>query len=115
MGQSSTGNLSAVGESAKKSPTGNPTLESVKNTIADKLHTAAGIIEKRVEQNQENPVADYANRASSWLDDAADYIRDFEPQKAKADLQRQVRSNPGRSLMVAAGAGLVLGILFRRR
>ena len=115
MDQSSTRSLSSVGEFAKQLPDGKSTVESVKNKVADKLHSAADIIEKKVEQNQENPVADYASQASAWLDDAADYVRDLEPQKVKADLQRQVRNNPGRSLIVAAGVGLVFGILLRRR
>jgi ElaB/YqjD/DUF883 family membrane-anchored ribosome-binding protein len=115
MDQSNDRSLSAVGDFATEPPTDDSTLESMKSTVADKLHNVADIIDKKVEQNRGSAVAGYAKNASDWLDNAAEYVRDADPRKVKADIQRQVRNNPGRSLMVAAGAGLVLGFLFRRR
>ena len=53
-------------------------------------------------------------QAAGWLDDAAEYVREVDPQKVKSDIQLQVRSNPGRSLLIAGAAGLLLGILLRR-
>ena len=93
---------------------GNSALDRVKETVAEKLHAAAGAIHQRAEQNQENAASAYAGQAAAWLDSASDYVRDVDQQKIKADLRNQVRRNPGRSLLVAGAAGLVLGILLRR-
>ena len=112
---SSSRNLVPVDGVEAKPQAGKSMLETVTQSVADKLHTAADIIQKNVEQNQGKPVARYAAQASAVLGNAADYIREIEPQKVKADLQKQIRSNPGRSLMVAGAAGLLLGILIRRR
>ena len=97
-----------------KSTSGSSTLETIKDTVADKLHAAAGAIQQKADQNQNNPAAGYAGQAAGWLDDAAEYVRDVDPQKVKADVKNQVRQNPGRSLLVAGAAGLLLGILLRR-
>ena len=107
--------LTPVSDFAPKAPGANSTFEVIKHTVADKLHTAADIVQQKVEQNQGTAVAGYASQASGWLDDAAEYVREIDPQKVKANLQTQIRSNPGRSLMVAGAVGLVLGILLRRR
>lgn len=89
-------------------------LDTIKDTVADKLHAVAGAVQQKVGQNQEVAAARYAGQAAGWLDDAAEYVREVDPQRIKADLQKQVRSNPGRSLIIAGAAGLLLGILLRR-
>lgn len=93
---------------------GGSTLETIKETVADKLHAAASTIQQKAGQNQENAVAGYAGQAAGWLDNAAEYVREVDPQQVKSDIQHQVRSNPGRSLLIAGAAGLLLGILLRR-
>jgi ElaB/YqjD/DUF883 family membrane-anchored ribosome-binding protein len=89
-------------------------LDTIKDTVADKLHAVAGAIQQKAGQNPEVAGAGYAGQAAGWLDDAAGYVREVDPQKIKSDLQKQVRSNPGRSLLIAGAAGLLLGILLRR-
>jgi ElaB/YqjD/DUF883 family membrane-anchored ribosome-binding protein len=92
---------------------GNSTLNNIKTTVADKLKSAAQALGEK--SRQDTSVSQYAGQASGWLNNAADYVREIEPDQVKADIQRQVRSNPGRSLLIAGVAGLVLGTLFRRR
>ena len=92
---------------------GNSTLNNIKTTVADKLKSAAQALNQR--SGQDSSVSQYAGQAAGFLNNAADYVRDLEPQQVKADIQKQVRSNPGRSLLIAGVAGLVLGTLFRRR
>src|SRR6266851_4532281 len=53
---------------------GASTLETIKETVADKLHAAASTIQQKARQNQENAVAGYAGQAAGWLDDAAEYV-----------------------------------------
>ena len=98
-------------ESSPKS--GNSTLNTIKTTVADKLKSAAQALSQRSGQN--SSVSQYAGQAAGLLNNAADYVREIEPNQVKADIQKQVRSNPGRSLLIAGVAGLVLGTLFRRR
>ena len=92
---------------------GNSTLDNIKTTVADKLKSAAQTLSEKSGQN--TTVSQYAGQASGWLNNAADYVRDIEPDQVKTDIQKQVRTNPGRSLLIAGIAGLVLGTIFRRR
>ena len=92
---------------------GGSTFNQVKSTVAEKLVEAADALRQKTGQN--GAVAPYANQASDWLHQAADYVRDFDPAELKSGIQRQVHNNPGRSLIAAAGIGLALGILLRRR
>lgn len=92
---------------------GNSTLDNIKTTVADKLKSAAQTLSEKSGQN--STMSQYAGQASSWLNNAADYVREIQPDQVKTDIQKQVRTNPGRSLLIAGVAGLVLGTLFRRR
>ena len=96
-----------------QSRSGNSTLDNIKNTVAEKLKTASEALKGRAGQN--TAVSGYAHQASGWLAGASDYVRDMEPSQVKTDIQRQVKSNPGRSLIIAGAAGLLLGALLRRR
>jgi ElaB/YqjD/DUF883 family membrane-anchored ribosome-binding protein len=88
-------------------------FDNIKGTVADKLKAAAQTLKSKGEQNTN--VSGYASQASGWLEGAADYVRDVDPSQIKTDIQRQVRTNPARSLLIAGAAGLILGALFRRR
>jgi ElaB/YqjD/DUF883 family membrane-anchored ribosome-binding protein len=91
-------------------------FDRVKNAIADKLHDAADTIrEKTASADIPAGLDTYGHQASSILDHSADYIRDFDIKQADQDLQRQIRNKPGASVLIAFGAGLLIGILFRRR
>lgn len=97
-----------------KSPVGNSTFENIKSTVADKLRTASEALKGRAGQD-DTAVSGYAKQASGWLAGASDYVRDLDTKQVKTDIQHQVRTNPGRSLIIAGAAGLVLGALLRRR
>jgi ElaB/YqjD/DUF883 family membrane-anchored ribosome-binding protein len=88
-------------------------LDNIKTTVADKLESAAEAL--RQKSGQSSNRAGYVNQASDWLNQTADYVRGIEPAQIKSDIQQQVHSNPGRSLLIAGAAGLALGILLRRR
>ena len=64
---------------------------------------------------QQGVAAELVHQAADWLDRSADYVRDFDPQQVKTDVENQVRRHPGRSLLIAGAAGLLLGALLRRR
>ncbi|MEP7272552.1 MAG: hypothetical protein ABI882_13695 [Acidobacteriota bacterium] len=89
--------------------------DRIQARIADKLHQAADNLFGRTDGAAPRDSAAFESQARSWLHNSADYIERLEPQKVKADLTEQVRRNPGRSLLVAGAAGLILGAIFRRR
>ena len=89
---------------------------NIRSTVADKLHTVAQTIFRKVNAPGTNPeVASYGKDASAVLEQSADYIRDFDYDKAAVAVRDYVRKNPGRSLLIAGLSGLVLGAIFRRR
>lgn len=110
--------LSNEGSSYGRQPQrGGKTFDRIKVTVADKLKQAADALQQKTAQpgEQTSAVGSYGNQAAGWLNSSADYIRDMEPQRLKSDIQDEVRRNPGRSLLIAGAAGLILGALFRRR
>lgn len=92
------------------------TLNNIKSTVAEKLRTAANAVQnKAAGANQNSTVSGYGQQASDWLNRSADYVRDLDVDQVKSNVQNEVRRNPGRSLLIAGAAGLILGALFRRR
>jgi ElaB/YqjD/DUF883 family membrane-anchored ribosome-binding protein len=96
---------------------GGSTIDNIKSTVAEKLHSAADTLQQKAGQTDQpdSPMATYGTQASEWLNRSADYIRDMDVNKVKSDVQNEVKRNPGRSLLIATAAGLILGALFRRR
>ncbi len=91
-------------------------FDRVKITVAEKLRDAADSIRQKTEgPDVHSGIGEYGRRASSFLDQSADYISHFDIHKADADLQRQIRTYPGRSLLIALGAGFLIGMMIRRR
>src|SRR2546423_36269 len=99
------------------------TFDQIKTTVAEKLHTAAETLHEKTSRQTGDPgspkgndsLSDYGRQAAEWLDRSADYIEDLDPQQIKTDIENQVRQHPGRSLLIAGAAGLLLGVLIRRR
>lgn len=90
--------------------------DRIQARIADKLHRAAETWFGKTEDNQTpGEAAKLREQANTWLHGSAGYIERMEPEKIKADITDQVRRNPGKSLLVAGAAGLILGAIFRRK
>ena len=91
-------------------------LENVKNIIADQLHNVAEALgEKAADQGAQCGMAQYGKQASEWLDQSAGYVRQFDYEQADARIRAYVRQRPGRSLLIAGAAGLIIGAILRRR
>jgi hypothetical protein len=92
------------------------TFHNIKNTVADKIHEAADSIRRKSDSPDAPAVlSTYGMQASTLLDRSAECIREFDIKQADTQIQEQIRSNPGRSLLIALGAGLLIGIWLRRR
>lgn len=91
-------------------------FENAKNIIADKLHhVAAAIDEKAAEQGPLCDMAKYGKQASAWLDQSAEYVRQFNYEHADAKIREYVRQSPGRSVVMAGAVGIIIGVILRRR
>lgn len=92
------------------------TFESVKNSIADTLHTAADTLGTKVaEKDSRCSLAQLGKQASERLDRSADYVRDFDYKPADAKVRKFFRDRPGSCLLFAGAVGLILGVFVRRR
>lgn len=88
----------------------------VRQSIADKLRQAAESLGKTAaEHEDQSSIGQLEKHAAGWLDQSADYVRDFNYEREQARVREQVAQHPGRSLLIAGAVGLALGILFRRR
>ena len=87
-------------------------FEKVKNIIADKIHDAAKSLKEKAAASDEPRCKKHA---SEWLDQSADYVREFDYETAKAGVRDYVERSPGVSLLIAGGIGLVIGAILRRR
>jgi len=91
-------------------------FENVKNIIADKFHTVAeALSEKARDQGAQCDMAQYGKLASEWLDQSAEYVRQFDHKQADAKVREYVRHNPGSSLLIAGAVGLLIGAILLRR
>lgn len=91
-------------------------FKNAKNIIADKLHNVAGALsEKAANQDAPSGIAQYGKQASEWLDQSAEYVRQFNYEQSDAKVREYVRQSPGRSLLIAGAVGLIIGAIFRRR
>jgi ElaB/YqjD/DUF883 family membrane-anchored ribosome-binding protein len=91
-------------------------FENVKNIIADKLHDVAEALgENAAGKDAHSGIVQCGKQASEWLDQSAGYVRQFDHRQADARVREYVGQNPGRSLMVAGGLGLIIGVICRRR
>jgi hypothetical protein len=51
---------------------------------------------------------------ASGMQASADWLRDTDLDSMKSGIEEQVRTHPGRTLLVAVGLGYLLGKAFRR-
>jgi len=49
-----------------------------------------------------------------WSERSADWLRDADIDKLKEGVEKQVKEHPARTLLVALGAGYLIGKAFRR-
>jgi ElaB/YqjD/DUF883 family membrane-anchored ribosome-binding protein len=91
-------------------------IDRVKNTVADKLNTAAEALRRKTDgPQQNNNTTRYGKQAADWLESSADYLKGLDVNRVKKNIENSVRQNPGRTLLIAGAAGLLLGTLVRRR
>lgn len=93
-----------------------PAFNRIKERIAGRLRATA---EKLPFQDSlassGTEWAKLVSQTQGWMNMAADRVEHIDPVKVKMDFERSVRRQPGKSLLIAGVAGLLLGIVLRRR
>lgn len=91
-------------------------VDRAKKAVVDKLYTVSEKLQQQTNREGLNgDLKHYGQQAANWLDKSAGYVSDMNPQQLKDDVKNQVQSNPGRSLLIAGGIGLLVGAVLRRR
>jgi hypothetical protein len=100
-----------------------------KNSLADVLEAGAERLRSRGGQQQlagstgyaegtvtpdGGRVAEISQRVAGGLQSSADWLREADLDGLRQGVERQVRENPGRTLLIAVGLGYLLGKAFRR-
>lgn len=93
----------------------------LKATLADKLEQGAEKLRNKASTttvtemgaDTERKARRASDKVASGMENTADWLRNADVDSMKSGLENQVRSNPGRTLLVALGVGYVAGRLFR--
>ena len=103
----------------------------VKATLADKLEAGAQKLQQRsagsatlaettadgttaTTVTQQDAMAKASEKVATGMRSTADWLRNNDLDTMRQGIEKEVRTNPGRSLLVAAVAGYLLGKAFRR-
>ena len=64
--------------------------------------------------SKDSSVAAVTDTLASGMQSSADWLRDADLDKIKDGVEKQVKEHPARTLLVALGAGYLIGKAFRR-
>jgi hypothetical protein len=99
-----------------------------KNSLADALEAGADRLRNRSGQQLASTtgygdasvttdggrVAELGERVAGGLQSSANWLREADLDGLRQGVERQVKENPGRTLLIAVGLGYLLGKAFRR-
>jgi len=114
-----TDRIKSVGSSVKDKAAGLPGL------LADGLEAGAKALKQRqpstvgadgssVAVSNDSSVSAVTDTLASGMQSSADWLRDADIEKLKAGVENQVKEHPARSLLIALGAGYLIGKALRR-
>jgi hypothetical protein len=94
---------------------------NLKATLADKLEQGAEKLRHKTSTttatemgaDAEKKARRASDKVAAGMENTAGWLRNADVDSMKSGLESQVRSNPGRTLLVALGLGYVVGRLFR--
>jgi hypothetical protein len=94
----------------------------MKSQLADKLETGASRLRQRTTNTRKfddaiattkQRVIETSDRVASGMERSADWLRKANMTSFQQGLERQVRDNPGRTLLIAGAIGYLLGRAFK--
>ena len=94
----------------------------LKTSLADKLDSGAGALRTRVADTSgvdnavnatKEKVAGASDRVATGMEQSADWLRSADMSSIQRTLEKHVKERPGRTLLIAAGVGYLLGRVFK--
>jgi ElaB/YqjD/DUF883 family membrane-anchored ribosome-binding protein len=94
----------------------------LKSQLADRLETGASKIRQRSSDTgkiddaiatTKVKVADAGDRVASGMEKSAEWLRETNASSIRQGIERQVKENPGRTLLIAGAIGYLLGRAFK--
>lgn len=100
----------------------------LKDSLADALDSGASKLRSRasgssssfvgeggtVAAGHDGRMAEISNNVAGGMSSAASWLRGADIDSMKLGIEKQVREHPGRTLLIAAGLGYLIGKAFRR-
>jgi hypothetical protein len=109
------GQLTNVASSVKDKASAIPSM------LADGLEAGAQALRQRrpadgtaVAVTNDSSIAAVTDTLATGMQSSADWLRDADLDKLKQGVEKQVKDHPARSLLVALGAGYLIGKALRR-
>lgn len=96
----------------------------LKATVADRLETGAGRLRQRTTDTAKldravaltkEKVAEASDSVATRMEITAEWLRAANMASVQRRLEKQVKENPARALLIAAGIGYLLGRAFKRK
>lgn len=114
-----TGRIKSVGSSVKDKAAGLPSmiadgLEAGAKALKQRQPAAAGGDGSSVAVQNDSSIAAVTDTLATGMQSSADWLRDADFDQLKTGVEKQVKEHPARSLLIALGAGYLIGKALRR-
>lgn len=89
-------------------------LEAGANALRQNRTAGASTESGSVALTTDSSITAVTDTLATGMQSSAEWLRDADLDKIKAGVEKQVKEHPARSLLVALGAGYLIGKAFRR-
>jgi hypothetical protein len=108
-----------VGSAIKEKASGIPSiiadgLEAGANALRQNRPASGSTDGSSVAVSSDSSISAVTDTLATGMQSSADWLRDADLEKLKAGVEQQVKEHPARSLLVALGAGYLIGKALRR-
>lgn len=111
--------LKSVGSSVKDKAAGIPSLiadglEAGAKALKQRQPSAAGADGTAVTVSNDTGIAAVTDTLATGMQSSADWLRDADIDRLKDGVEKQVKEHPARTLLLALGAGYLIGKALRK-
>jgi len=89
-------------------------LEAGAKALRQRQSTAVGTDGASVSVGNDSSIAAVTDTLATGMQSSAEWLRDADIEKLKSGVEQQVKEHPARTLLIALGAGYILGKALRR-
>lgn len=88
----------------------------IQKEVASAIRQTADMLSlPREDESEKSDLKRFGIQTRAWIEGTANQIEKIDPDRIKKDFTERIQRNPGTSLLTAAAAGLILGIVIVRR